>query len=154
LSTLRNARTTRLDSGRAHRTQTAPGSLGELDWIVMKALEKDRNRRYESAGALARHIERHLPDEPVHACPPSNWYVLHKCARRNKTAIATASVVGVAVLLALGALTASTIVIGHQQQLTANALQNETNALQNEIRAKDDLQQALERERREVYFQR
>ena len=44
---------------------------GELDWVVMKALEKDRNRRYESAGALAADVERYLADEPVEARPPS-----------------------------------------------------------------------------------
>jgi serine/threonine protein kinase/Flp pilus assembly protein TadD len=58
---------------------------GELDWIVMKALEKDRNRRYETASAFAGDVERYLKDEPVLACPPSAWYRLRKFARRNKT---------------------------------------------------------------------
>src|SRR6266852_909522 len=44
---------------------------GELDWIVMKSLEKDRSRRYEAADGLARDIRRYLADEPVEACPPS-----------------------------------------------------------------------------------
>src|SRR5205814_51603 len=57
---------------------------GELDWIVMRTLEKDRNRRYESASAFAADIERYLRDEPVQACPPSAWYSLCKFARRNK----------------------------------------------------------------------
>jgi serine/threonine protein kinase len=61
---------------------------GELDWIVMKCLEKDRNRRYESAGSLAGDIERYLHDEPVQACPPSTMYRLSKYARRNKVALA------------------------------------------------------------------
>jgi serine/threonine protein kinase/lipopolysaccharide biosynthesis regulator YciM len=61
---------------------------GELDWIVMRCLDKDRNRRYETANSLARDIERYLNDEPVQACPPSAWYRLHKLARRNKTALA------------------------------------------------------------------
>src|SRR5258707_15689822 len=56
---------------------------GELDWIVMKALEKDRNRRYESASALAADVQRYLNDEPVQACPPSAGYLLRKVARRN-----------------------------------------------------------------------
>ena len=51
---------------------------GELDWIVMKCLEKDRNRRYETSSALARDIERYLHDEPVQACPPSTAYRLKK----------------------------------------------------------------------------
>src|SRR5262249_11015732 len=51
---------------------------GELDWIVMKALEKDRSRRYETASGLARDIQRYLADEPVEACPPSATYWLRK----------------------------------------------------------------------------
>jgi serine/threonine protein kinase len=73
---------------------------GELDWIVMKALEKDRNRRYETPGALAQDIERYLHDQPVQACPPSAGYRLRKLVRRNKAAFAMAS----ALALALGAL--------------------------------------------------
>ena len=57
---------------------------GELDWIVMKALEKDRNRRYQTANNLAQDIERHLNDEPVEACPPSAAYRFGKFARRNR----------------------------------------------------------------------
>jgi serine/threonine protein kinase len=64
---------------------------GELDWIVMKALEKDRNRRYESASALAADVQRYLGDEPVLACPPSAGYRFRKFARRNRTALAMAS---------------------------------------------------------------
>jgi tetratricopeptide (TPR) repeat protein len=63
---------------------------GELDWIVMKALEKDRNRRYESAHSLALDLQRYLNDEPVLACPPSAWYLFRKFARRNKARLATA----------------------------------------------------------------
>jgi tetratricopeptide (TPR) repeat protein len=66
---------------------------GELDWIVMKCLEKDRNRRYETANGLARDIERYLHDEPVQACPPSTWYRLHKFARRHKRALGIAGLV-------------------------------------------------------------
>jgi len=65
---------------------------GELDWIVMKALEKDRNRRYETASALARDIQRYLADEPVQACPPSTWYRFRKFTRRNKTVLVVAGV--------------------------------------------------------------
>jgi serine/threonine protein kinase/Flp pilus assembly protein TadD len=64
---------------------------GELDWIVMRALEKDRNRRYESANAFAADVERYLNDEPVQACPPSTIYRLRKFARRNKGALIVAS---------------------------------------------------------------
>ena len=54
---------------------------GELDWIVMKCLEKDRTRRYESANGLAKDIQRYLADEPVEACPPSVGYRLRKFAQ-------------------------------------------------------------------------
>ena len=57
---------------------------GELDWIVMRCLEKDRTRRYESASGLARDIERHLRDEPVEACPPSTSYRMGKFLRRHR----------------------------------------------------------------------
>jgi eukaryotic-like serine/threonine-protein kinase len=70
---------------------------GDLDWIVMKALEKDRARRYETANGLARDVQRHLADELVVARPPSKLYRLQKMARRNKLAFAA----GAAVLLTL-----------------------------------------------------
>ncbi len=81
---------------------------GDLDWIVMKALEKDRALRYESSYELAADIERHLGNEPVLAGPPSTGYRLHKFIRRNFAAIITFSLVATA--LAIGA-TAATIVI-------------------------------------------
>src|SRR4029453_11317631 len=66
---------------------------GELDWIVMKCLDKDRTRRYETVSGLARDIERYLNDEAGEACPPSAGYRLKKLLRRHKGAVtATASV--------------------------------------------------------------
>src|SRR5687768_16635277 len=69
--------------------QTEPAKLtklvrGELDWIVMKALEKDRERRYETANGFALDVQRYLADEAVQACPPSAGYRLRKFVRRNK----------------------------------------------------------------------
>jgi len=72
---------------------------GELDWIVMKALDKDRRRRYETANGLARDIEHYLNDEAVEACPPSALYRFGKFARRHKVAFTTVSLV-LAVLVA------------------------------------------------------
>jgi tetratricopeptide (TPR) repeat protein/serine/threonine protein kinase len=66
---------------------------GELDWIVMKSLEKDRNRRYETANAFAMDVQRYLHDEPVLACPPSAWYRIRKFARRKKAALGIAACV-------------------------------------------------------------
>src|SRR5689334_18497263 len=76
--------------------QTEPAKLtrlvrGELDWIVMKTLEKDRNRRYATANDFAADVQRYLSDEPVLACPPSTWYRFCKFARRNKRAVVTAT---------------------------------------------------------------
>src|SRR5262249_37472795 len=65
----------------------------ELDWIVMKALEKDRNRRYETANGFAMDVQRYLADEPVLAGPPSAWYRFRKYARRNKAALAVAGLI-------------------------------------------------------------
>jgi serine/threonine protein kinase len=64
---------------------------GELDWIVMKCLEKDRNRRYETANGLARDIERYLRDEAVEACPPSTLYRLRKFVHKHRAAIVVAA---------------------------------------------------------------
>ena len=70
---------------------------GELDWIVMKALEKDRNRRYETANEMALDIERFLHDELVRACPPSAGYRLYKFVHRNRGTV----LAGCLLLLAL-----------------------------------------------------
>ncbi|MFO0811267.1 MAG: serine/threonine-protein kinase [Gemmataceae bacterium] len=75
---------------------------GELDWIVLRCLEKDRTRRYESAAALAADVRRYLADEPVEACPPSAWYRLRKYARRHTAALAAASVVAATLVAATG----------------------------------------------------
>ena len=80
------------------RRKTDPKRLsqlfrGELDWIVMKALEKDRNRRYETASAFAADVERYLRDEPVQACPPTLGYRVGKIVRRHRSAVLAASLV-------------------------------------------------------------
>jgi serine/threonine protein kinase/tetratricopeptide (TPR) repeat protein len=88
---------------------------GELDWIVMKALEKDRNRRYETANGFARDVQHYLADEPVLACPPSAAYRLRKFIRRNRRAVATTAVV---LLVVLGGIVGTTygLVRAHQAQ--------------------------------------
>jgi serine/threonine protein kinase len=72
---------------------------GDLDWIVMKALEKDRTRRYETANGLAMDIQRHLNNEPVVARPPSRWYRLQKLARRNRIVFVSGAAVATALLV-------------------------------------------------------
>jgi serine/threonine protein kinase/tetratricopeptide (TPR) repeat protein len=89
---------------------------GELDWIVMNALEKDRRRRYETASAFAADVRRYLSDEPVQACPPSAAYRLRKFARRNKGLVLGTSLVVLS--LAAGAVGTTT---GLFQALAAQA---------------------------------
>jgi serine/threonine protein kinase/tetratricopeptide (TPR) repeat protein len=102
---------------------------GELDWIVMKALEKDRGRRYETAYGLARDVERYLRDEPVSACPPSAAYRMRKLARRHRLAV-VAALTFVAILIALVAgLTVTNRVITKSRNETAAALRLKEQAL-------------------------
>jgi serine/threonine protein kinase/Tfp pilus assembly protein PilF len=101
-STRLSASTDSLPAISAQR-KTEPAKLtrlvrGELDWIVMKALDKDRNRRYETANGLAADIQRFLADEPVQACPPSAGYRLRKFTKRNQARLATASIFSAAIL--------------------------------------------------------
>ncbi len=82
----------------AAQRQTQPKLLsrlfrGEVDWIVMKALEKDRGRRYQTANGFAADVQHYLDDEPVQACPPSTWYWFRKSARRNKAGLTTAGLI-------------------------------------------------------------
>ncbi len=74
---------------------------GDLDWIVMKALEKDRTRRYETANSLAMDIHRHLNNEPVIARPASTAYKLQKAWRRNKVVLASVAAVAMALVVGL-----------------------------------------------------
>ena len=86
------------------RSQLATGHWPlstDLDWIVMKCLEKDRARRYETANGLAADLKRHLDNEPVVARPPSNLYRFQKLVRRNKLAFAAGTAVAAALLVGL-----------------------------------------------------
>jgi serine/threonine protein kinase/Flp pilus assembly protein TadD len=105
LSTLEQAQLSTI----AEQRGLEPGRLrhelrGELDWIVMKALDKDRDRRYESASAFAQDIARYLADEPVLACPPSAGYRLRKFVRRHRIGVAAAACVLGLVVLGAGLL--------------------------------------------------
>src|ERR1700733_415176 len=73
---------------------------GELDWVVMKCLEKHRERRYETANGLARDIRRYLDGEAVEACPPSARYGLGQFARKYRAALATAGVFALVLIVA------------------------------------------------------
>ncbi len=100
----------------AARRHTEPAKLarfvrGELDWIVMRALEKDRNRRYSTANAFARDVQRYLADEPVEACPPSAGYRLRKFARKHRSGLTAAA--------AFGALLTAGVVVSTWQAVRA-----------------------------------
>ena len=101
---------------------------GDLDWIVMKAMEKDRTRRYETAIEFAADILRFLSDEPVQACPPSAAYRFRKFARRNRPAIATATILVAALMLGTAISTWQAIRATRAEQLAQDHLQDETAA--------------------------
>src|SRR5262249_52991349 len=75
---------------------------GDLDWIVMKSMEKHRSRRYATANALAEDVARFLNEQPVEARPPSPLYRFRKFARRHKVTIATVSIVAAAMIFGTG----------------------------------------------------
>jgi non-specific serine/threonine protein kinase/serine/threonine-protein kinase len=104
-----STRVSTLGDGRetvADRRRTDPSTLvrllrGDLDWITMKALEKDRTRRYGSPAEMAADIERHLRNEPVLASPPGTAYRARKFVRRNRAAVVAGSMVVVALLIGI-----------------------------------------------------
>ena len=123
-----STRLTRRDSlpGVAANRSTEPTRLsrairGELDWIVMKALEKDRERRYGSAIGLARDIERHLNDDPVLARAPSAWYRLRKLATRHRVIFVAAAGAVLVMLVALWRFFMSNVLIRREQANTKEA---------------------------------
>jgi eukaryotic-like serine/threonine-protein kinase len=97
---------------------------GELDWIVMKTLEKDRNRRYETANGFAMDVQRYLADEAVQACPPSVGYRLRKFLRRNKGPVLAASLVFLALVAGVIGTTWG-LIRAEQQRLVVERQRNE-----------------------------
>ena len=117
---------------------------GELDWIVMKCLEKDRNRRYETPAALAADVKRFLADETVLACPPSAVYRFGKLARRHKRVLISVSVAAFAALLAVSALAVSTVLVWRaNQELQQEAYFQRITVAHREL-STDNLGRALE----------
>ncbi|HZN36336.1 MAG TPA: serine/threonine-protein kinase, partial [Pirellulaceae bacterium] len=107
---------------------------GDLDWIVMKSLEKERSRRYETANGLARDIERYLHDEPVEACPPSLRYRLGKVLRRHRGPAIAAALVLLALLVGMVGTTLGLVQANAERnkarKLAALAAKEATNAEQ------------------------
>jgi tetratricopeptide (TPR) repeat protein len=112
---------------------------GDLDWIVMKALDKDRDRRYESASALAADVQRYLDDEPVQACPPSAAYRFSKFARRNRAALVTSGLVALALIAGTGVSIWQAQVATNAKQQTAQALLTAQKRLQFGRQAVDEM---------------
>jgi eukaryotic-like serine/threonine-protein kinase len=102
---------------------------GELDWIVMKTLEKDRNQRYETANGLAMDVLCYLNDEQVQACPPSAWYRLRKFVRRNKAAVGVSGVIAASLALTVGALLLANDALAAKQAETQRAKEQIADAL-------------------------
>jgi tetratricopeptide (TPR) repeat protein len=126
--------------------KTEPAKLsklvqGDLDWITMKALEKDRTRRYETANGLARDIQRYLSDEPVEACPPSAVYRLRKFARKHRAVLTTAA----AMFLLLTAAVAFSTVQAVRAEIEARRAEE---AQAEAVRARD--QEARQRQQAEA----
>jgi serine/threonine protein kinase len=98
---------------------------GDLDWIVMKCLEKERGRRYETANGLAMDIQRYLADEPVVAGPPSPAYQLRKFALRHKRLLAGVLAFMLLLVSAVGALSRALLAVSHEKKQTQAALDAE-----------------------------
>src|ERR1044071_78776 len=111
---------------------------GDLDWITMKAIEKDRRRRYETVNGLAADVERHLHDEPVVACPPSALYRVQKVARRHRVAFAAAAVVTVSLV--------SGVVISTWQAVRATPAERQQSLLREEAQRAQATEVGLRKE--------
>jgi WD40 repeat protein len=138
--------------------QLAQLLLGELDWIVLKALEKDRTRRYETANGLARDLQHYLADEPVEACPPTTAYKLRKFARKNKKLLVTAAAFAAVLLIGLAdSAWLAVRAMQAEEEANANAIQalekeQEANQQRDDARAlAEKLQAALDQLRQTTY---
>jgi len=100
---------------------------GDLDWIVMKALEKDRKRRYETVNGLAMDVLRYLNNEPVTARPPSRWYRFQKLVQRNRVIFAAGGAVALTLLIGLGT---STWLLLQEREMRRRAVFAEEQAVQ------------------------
>jgi len=139
----RRADTDSQQIARSHRTDARTLQrqvMGDLDWIVMKAMEKERGRRYETANGLAMDLRRHLEDEPVFARPSTTMYRLRKLVRRHKPAFVGASAVVLALLIGLA--TSTWLFVGESQARVraTNAERDQRHLRQEAQRAQADAQ--------------
>ena len=125
---------------------------GDLDWIVMKALEKDRNRRYETANAFAADILRHLSDEPVLAAPPSQAYRLKKFARKHRGPLVAAVLI---LMVLVGGIAGTTMGLfqANKSAETANtARDHEAEQRRNAVSARNIAEQQSDTAGRNLYI--
>ncbi|MEM1183741.1 MAG: serine/threonine-protein kinase [Planctomycetota bacterium] len=141
LSSLGDTATLTAEQRRSDLKQLGLLLRGDLDWIVMKCLEKDRTRRYETANGLADDIKRHLEDEPVLAGPPSAGYKLSKFVKRNRLQVAAGGVVAAALILGVIGTSLGMLWALSEKSKTAEAAQAERLAT---IEARENERQAIE----------
>jgi WD40 repeat protein/serine/threonine protein kinase/Flp pilus assembly protein TadD len=140
LSTLGQATATLTVRGGSDPRQLSRLFRGELDWIVMKALEKDRTRRYDTVSALTADVQHYLRNEPVQACPPSPWYRFRKFAARNQRALVTTAVM---VLAMLAALAGSAVFLWREKRWAEETLNQTRQAQQADEQARKDIERSL-----------
>jgi tetratricopeptide (TPR) repeat protein len=116
---------------------------GELDWIVMKALEKDRNRRYETANGFALDVQRYLAGEPVLAAPANPWYRLRKLVRRHRGPVVAAGLVLLTLLVGIAGTTWGLLRAVDEGDAKDVALKAEQQARADETRAREQAFAAL-----------
>jgi serine/threonine protein kinase/tetratricopeptide (TPR) repeat protein len=139
----------------AANRQTEPRRLsrvvkGELDWIVLKALAKERERRYETASAFARDVERHLNLEPVSAGPPSTSYRIRKFIRRHRGPVLAVTVVLLALLVGVVGTTLGLLDARQARRAEAERADGETRARDEAERQKTEAEQQKERAQQEA----
>jgi WD40 repeat protein/serine/threonine protein kinase len=154
ISTLGQVATTLKAPATSDPRRLAQMVRGELDWIAMKCLEKDRNRRYGTAHALARDVERYLHDEPVQACPPSALYRAGKFIRRNRAGVLVAASLVLGLLLALAGLVVAVVVQSASKQRIVAEQRQTNHALSREKSANEQLLRVLAEKRRRDYIHR
>ena len=142
----------------ARRTDPARLSTevqGELDWIVMRCLEKDRTRRYEGASALALDLQRYLANEPVDACPPTISYRLRKACQKHRSAIVTVAVLATA-LIVVAAMSVTWAISSRDAAEMAKLLQeeaqnNEQSAIESSRLAEERLAQIVANRKKQAH---
>jgi serine/threonine protein kinase len=161
LSALGETLTTVSTKRKADPRRLGPSLRGELDWLVMRALEKDRRRRYQTVNDFAADVMRYLADKPMEACPPSAWYRLRKSARRNRAALLAAAAAGVVLLVAVASLAVGTVAIGRerdealrQRGRAESNFRKAMHAIDEMTKAAEEAQNQAERSQPEGGFQR